>query len=181
MRPTPGLCRRRADVTVGSWMLAFNVTHFDDRRLCEPACSATSIGVCAPAAPWGGCCRHGRRCGQCREVLNCMRSVTRDPCQNHRRAASWQACRARAWALGGRDSQPAGASRVTRGAPAGRQVRLPGVRGPVRAAGCAAAAARPRPRGAPADAAAYHRCRLSVAGRGGAEVGLGLRGRSWGL
>ncbi|KAK9831532.1 hypothetical protein WJX81_006529 [Elliptochloris bilobata] len=33
------------DVTVGSWMLAFNVTHFDDRRLCEPACSATSIAV----------------------------------------------------------------------------------------------------------------------------------------
>ncbi len=177
MRPTPGLCRRRADVTVGSWMLAFNVTHFDDRRLCEPACSATSIGVCAPAAPWGGCCRHGRRCGQCREVLNCMRSVTRDPCQNHRRAASWQACRARAWALGGRDSQPAGASRVTRGAPAGRQVRLPGVRGPVRAAGCAAAAARarrvpaarPRPRGAPADAAADHRRQLSARGLAGAR------------
>ena len=37
-----------ADVTVGSWMLAFNVTHFDDRRLCEPACSATSIAVCVP-------------------------------------------------------------------------------------------------------------------------------------
>ena len=23
------------DVTVGSWMLAFNVTHLDDRRLCQ--------------------------------------------------------------------------------------------------------------------------------------------------
>ena len=26
-------------------MLAFNVTHYDDRRLCEPACSATSVAV----------------------------------------------------------------------------------------------------------------------------------------
>ena len=43
--PTGRAC---ADVTVGSWMLAFNVTHFDDRRLCEPACSATSIAVYAP-------------------------------------------------------------------------------------------------------------------------------------
>ena len=33
------------DVTVGSWMLAFNVTHYDDRRLCEPACSDTSVVV----------------------------------------------------------------------------------------------------------------------------------------
>lgn len=41
---------RGTDVTVGSWMLAFNVTHFDDRRLCEPACSATSIAVCVPPA-----------------------------------------------------------------------------------------------------------------------------------
>lgn len=26
-------------------MLALNVTHFDDRRLCQPQCSAHSIGV----------------------------------------------------------------------------------------------------------------------------------------
>ena len=26
-------------------MLAFNVTHLDERRLCEPSCSLTSIGV----------------------------------------------------------------------------------------------------------------------------------------
>jgi hypothetical protein len=34
-----------ADVTVGSWMLAFNVTHFDDRRLCETSCSQSSLAV----------------------------------------------------------------------------------------------------------------------------------------
>jgi galactosylxylosylprotein 3-beta-galactosyltransferase len=33
------------DVTVGSWMLAARVQHFDDRRLCEKSCSETSIAV----------------------------------------------------------------------------------------------------------------------------------------
>ena len=37
--------RPPADVTIGSWLLAFNASHFDDRRLCEPACSATSLAV----------------------------------------------------------------------------------------------------------------------------------------
>lgn len=43
----PGALRffMNEDVTVGSWMLAFNVTHYDDRRLCEPACSPTSVVV----------------------------------------------------------------------------------------------------------------------------------------
>ena len=34
-----------ADVTVGSWLLALNSTHFDDRRLCETSCTETSIAV----------------------------------------------------------------------------------------------------------------------------------------
>ena len=47
-----------ADVTIGAWMLAFNTTPFDDRRMCEPACSNSSIavydfpkcaGLCEPA------------------------------------------------------------------------------------------------------------------------------------
>jgi hypothetical protein len=38
-------CAPHADVTIGSWMLAFNVTHFDDRRLCETHCSDTSVAV----------------------------------------------------------------------------------------------------------------------------------------
>lgn len=33
------------DVTIGSWMLSMNVKHFDERRLCERSCSATSIAV----------------------------------------------------------------------------------------------------------------------------------------
>ncbi|CAM6090243.1 unnamed protein product [Calypogeia fissa] len=33
------------DVTIGSWMLAFNVNHEDDRRLCEPECQVDSIAV----------------------------------------------------------------------------------------------------------------------------------------
>lgn len=34
-----------ADVTVGGWMLAFNTTHMDDRRLCMDHCDPSSIGV----------------------------------------------------------------------------------------------------------------------------------------
>lgn len=34
-----------SDVTVGSWMLAFNVSHFDDRRMCAPACGPTAVAV----------------------------------------------------------------------------------------------------------------------------------------
>ena len=34
-----------ADVTIGSWLLALNSTHFDDRRLCETSCTGTSVGV----------------------------------------------------------------------------------------------------------------------------------------
>ncbi len=39
------LVRAHADVTIGSWLLALNSTHFDDRRLCETSCTGTSIGV----------------------------------------------------------------------------------------------------------------------------------------
>ena len=34
-----------ADVTLGSWMLAFNMHHFDDRRLCDPWCTPSSLAV----------------------------------------------------------------------------------------------------------------------------------------
>ncbi|KAG6508376.1 probable beta-1,3-galactosyltransferase 12 [Zingiber officinale] len=33
------------DVTIGSWMLAMNVDHEDNKALCEPICSPTSIAV----------------------------------------------------------------------------------------------------------------------------------------
>lgn len=47
------------DVTIGAWMLAFNTTPYDDRRMCEANCTATSLvvydfpqcaGLCDPAA-----------------------------------------------------------------------------------------------------------------------------------
>ena len=34
-----------ADVTIGGWMLAMNVTHLDDRRLCETACGPATLAV----------------------------------------------------------------------------------------------------------------------------------------
>eukprot|EP00803_Ostreobium_quekettii_P008075 evm.model.scf_194.3 EVM.evm.TU.scf_194.3 scf_194:20205-23426(+) len=33
------------DVTIGSWFVAFNVSHYDDRRLCETSCSETALVV----------------------------------------------------------------------------------------------------------------------------------------
>ncbi|KAF5778292.1 putative galactosylxylosylprotein 3-beta-galactosyltransferase [Helianthus annuus] len=33
------------DVTIGAWMLAMNVNHEDNRQLCQPECTATSIAV----------------------------------------------------------------------------------------------------------------------------------------
>jgi len=33
------------DVTVGSWMLGQNVTHFEDMRLCATKCSSAAIGI----------------------------------------------------------------------------------------------------------------------------------------
>ena len=41
------VCERMwpADVTIGSWMLAMNVTHLDDRRLCEEKCGPATVAV----------------------------------------------------------------------------------------------------------------------------------------
>lgn len=33
------------DVTIGSWMLAMNVYHEDNRAICDPTCTPTSIAV----------------------------------------------------------------------------------------------------------------------------------------
>jgi hypothetical protein len=33
------------DVTIGSWMLAMNVYHEDNRAICDPRCTPTSIAV----------------------------------------------------------------------------------------------------------------------------------------
>lgn len=33
------------DVTIGSWMLAMNVHHEDNRAICDPRCTPSSIAV----------------------------------------------------------------------------------------------------------------------------------------
>lgn len=33
------------DVTIGSWMLAMNVYHEDNRAICDPRCTPTSVAV----------------------------------------------------------------------------------------------------------------------------------------
>jgi hypothetical protein len=38
-----------ADVSVGMWMLVFNSTFFEDRRLCNPRCDRSAIAVLSAA------------------------------------------------------------------------------------------------------------------------------------
>lgn len=33
------------DVTIGAWMLTMNVKHEDNRAMCDPTCTSTSIAV----------------------------------------------------------------------------------------------------------------------------------------
>jgi hypothetical protein len=33
------------DVTIGAWMLTMNVKHEDNRAMCDPTCTPTSIAV----------------------------------------------------------------------------------------------------------------------------------------
>ncbi|PHT69622.1 hypothetical protein T459_24726 [Capsicum annuum] len=33
------------DVTIGAWMLAMNVNHENNKQLCQPECTASSIAV----------------------------------------------------------------------------------------------------------------------------------------
>lgn len=42
---SPRLPCPHADVTIGAWLLAFNATHWDDRRLCETNCTESSVAV----------------------------------------------------------------------------------------------------------------------------------------
>ncbi len=44
----------QTDVGLGVWMLAFNATYLDDRRLCETYCGPNSVAVLQ--GPCGGLC-----------------------------------------------------------------------------------------------------------------------------
>lgn len=44
------------DVTIGAWMLAMNVNHEDNRQLCQPECTPSSVAVWDIPKCSGLCC-----------------------------------------------------------------------------------------------------------------------------
>uniref|UniRef100_A0A1D1XFV3 Hexosyltransferase n=1 Tax=Anthurium amnicola TaxID=1678845 RepID=A0A1D1XFV3_9ARAE len=66
------------DVTVGSWMLAMNVNHEDNRAICDPRCTPTSIAV------WdiprcSGLCNPAERLKELHKMDMCSKSPTLPP------------------------------------------------------------------------------------------------------
>ncbi|MQM03225.1 hypothetical protein Taro_036004 [Colocasia esculenta] len=66
------------DVTVGSWMLAMNVNHEDNRAICDPRCTPTSIAV------WdiprcSGLCNPVERLKELHKMEMCSKSPTLPP------------------------------------------------------------------------------------------------------
>lgn len=63
------------DVTIGSWMLAMNVQHEDNRELCEPQCSPTSIAVW-DIPKCSGLCNPAIRMRELHKIDMCSKSPT---------------------------------------------------------------------------------------------------------
>ncbi|KAK1307517.1 putative beta-1,3-galactosyltransferase 12 [Acorus calamus] len=66
------------DVTVGSWMLAMDVNHEDNRAICDPRCTPTSIAV------WdiprcSGLCNPASRLKELHKIPMCSKSPTLPP------------------------------------------------------------------------------------------------------
>uniref|UniRef100_A0A0D9WDP9 Hexosyltransferase n=1 Tax=Leersia perrieri TaxID=77586 RepID=A0A0D9WDP9_9ORYZ len=61
------------DVTVGSWMLAMNVKHEDNRAMCDSTCTPTSIAV------WDNSCNPAEIVKQLHNTTLCSKSPTLPP------------------------------------------------------------------------------------------------------
>lgn len=66
------------DVTIGSWMLAMNVQHEDNRAICDPRCTSTSIAVW-DIPKCSGLCNPATRMKQLHNVSMCSKSPTLPP------------------------------------------------------------------------------------------------------
>ncbi|KAG6674358.1 hypothetical protein I3842_15G037900 [Carya illinoinensis] len=66
------------DVTIGSWMLAMNVHHEDNRALCDPRCTPTSIAVW-DIPKCSGLCNPARRLKELHKTSMCSKSPTLPP------------------------------------------------------------------------------------------------------
>ncbi|XP_021763704.1 probable beta-1,3-galactosyltransferase 12 [Chenopodium quinoa] len=63
------------DVTIGSWMLAMNVHHEDNRAMCDPRCTPTSIGVW-DIPKCSGLCNPPARLKELHDTNMCSKSPT---------------------------------------------------------------------------------------------------------
>ncbi|CAN0845458.1 Probable beta-1,3-galactosyltransferase 12 [Linum grandiflorum] len=66
------------DVTIGSWMLAMDVKHEDNRALCDPRCTPTSIAVW-DIPKCSGLCNAASRMRELHKVDLCSKSPTLQP------------------------------------------------------------------------------------------------------
>ncbi|KAL2476417.1 putative beta-1 [Abeliophyllum distichum] len=63
------------DVTIGSWMLAMNVNHEDNRQLCEPECTPSSIAVW-DIPKCSGLCNPEKKMLELHEKASCSKTST---------------------------------------------------------------------------------------------------------
>ncbi|KAL7249669.1 hypothetical protein ACSBR1_011786 [Camellia fascicularis] len=63
------------DVTIGAWMLAMNVNHEDNRQLCQPECTASSIAVW-DIPKCSGLCNPEKRMLELHQQESCSESPT---------------------------------------------------------------------------------------------------------
>ncbi|KAI7988461.1 putative beta-1,3-galactosyltransferase 12 [Camellia lanceoleosa] len=66
------------DVTIGSWMLAMNVHHEDNRAICDPRCTPTSIAVW-DIPKCSGLCNPATRMKELHKISMCSKSPTLPP------------------------------------------------------------------------------------------------------
>jgi hypothetical protein len=66
------------DVTIGAWMLAMNVNHEDNRELCSPECTSTSIAVW-DIPKCSGLCNPAQRLRELHKNYICKKSPTLPP------------------------------------------------------------------------------------------------------
>jgi len=65
------------DVTVGAWMLAMNVKHEDNRAMCDPTCTPSSIAVWDKKC--SGSCNITEKIKQLHNTTLCSKSPTSPP------------------------------------------------------------------------------------------------------
>ncbi|XP_059657041.1 probable beta-1,3-galactosyltransferase 12 [Cornus florida] len=66
------------DVTIGSWMLAMNVHHEDNRAICDPRCTSTSIAVW-DIPKCSGLCNPVTKMKELHKISMCSKSPTLPP------------------------------------------------------------------------------------------------------